>query len=118
MPAGWLGFPAPTTLPFYSSFNTAAQGGNETFANDKGVLVTRPITGMGISTQTLYLWIGLGLATAIGLGVILFTGSVMVAIMAMLAICYAMYDQQILPGAIFFLIVVMGIGILYISRQN
>jgi hypothetical protein len=132
MPEKWLVPTAtPVGLPFYREIMRAAEGSGKTFVDKNGVTVSTndtfigddgathsiPATGIGSTAPSLYLWIGLGLATAIGFGVLLFTGSQFVAFIASLVICYALYDQSVLPGAIFGLILISGISFLYLSRQ-
>lgn len=86
-------------LPFYETFNDKA-------------------TEMGMPTQTLYVMMMLGTAVAVGLGVLVFTGSALVAILACGVTIAAGVNTGILSGWMMLIYFIFGIGILYLSRQN
>jgi hypothetical protein len=100
MPPSWFGTGSSiTSLPFYDSFNDAA-------------------TNMGMPVQTLYVMIMLGTASAIGLGVLVFTGSAMMAMGATAFTIGAGVSTTVLSGWMVFTFIVLAIGILYLARQH
>lgn len=86
-------------LPFYKTFNEKA-------------------TEMGMPTQTLYVMMMLGTAVAVGLGVLVFTGSALVAVLTCGVTIAAGVNTGILSGWMMLIFFIFGIGILYLSRQN
>lgn len=86
-------------LPFYETFNEKA-------------------TEMGMPTQTLYVMMMLGTAVAVGLGVLVFTGSALVAVLTCGVTIAAGVNTGILSGWMMLIFFIFGIGILYLSRQN
>lgn len=86
-------------LPFYETFNDKA-------------------TEMGMPTQTLYVMMMLGTAVAVGLGVLVFTGSALVAILACGVTIAAGVNTGILSGWMMLIYFIFAVGILYLSRQN
>ena len=99
MPEDWYGEGATMgNLPFYEQFSSAA-------------------VGMGMPTQSLYLMIMLGTASAVGLGVVLFTGSVLMAMIAAGFVISAGVGTSVLGWWMLFIFVVMAVGIMYLTRQ-
>ena len=86
-------------LPFYAQFNIAA-------------------TAMEMPTQTLYLIMMLGIATAIGLSVLLFTGSTLIAAIATGATILIEVGTTIIGMWMVYVFAILGVGILYLSRQT
>ena len=89
---------AATTLPFYDSFNNAA-------------------TSMGMTTQTLYVMVALGLAAAFGLMVLVFTGSTLIAAVVCGAVIAAGTSANVLATWMLIVYIILGGGLLFLSRQ-
>lgn len=100
MPTSWYSDISDIAdLPFYSTFNDKA-------------------TEMGMPTQTLYVMMMLGTAVAVGLGVLVFTGSVLVAVLVCGVTIAAGVNTGVLSGWMLFIYLIFGVGIMYLARQN
>jgi hypothetical protein len=98
IPDNWYAAGTGAGLPFYSVFNTAA-------------------TTMGWTTQTLYLFVVLGLAIAVGLGVLLYTGSTLMAIVGCGVMMGFGVNMQIVSGWMMLVFISLAVGILYLARK-
>lgn len=99
MPNDWFASGSGAGLPFYSIFNDAA-------------------TDMGMPTQSLYVIMMLGVAVAVGLGVLMFTGSSLVAVAACGIAIAAGINTGVLSVWMLFVYIIFGVGILYLARQT
>jgi hypothetical protein len=89
---------APITLPFYDSFNTAA-------------------VAIGMTTQTLYVIVAMGIAVAAGLGVLVLTGSTLIATAICGIVISSGVSAGVLSGWMLLIFLIMGGGLLFLSRQ-
>lgn len=87
------------TLPFYDTFNSAA-------------------ASIGMTTQTLYVWVILGLAAGAGIALVVFTGSPMLAAVACGIIIAAGVNSAVLSAWMLYTYILLALGILYVVRQN
>ena len=97
-PAGWYGSGTGAGLPFYSTFNAAA-------------------TGLGMTTQTLYLWFMLALAAAVGLVIVMFTQSTLMAAVGCGGVIVAGVGAGILSAWMLLIFAILAIGVVYLARR-
>lgn len=98
-PTGWYGTGTGSGLPFYSTFSDKA-------------------TELGMPSQSLYVMMMLGVATAVGLGVLVTTGSTMLAALACGIGIAAGVNTGVLSTWMIFVYAILAIGILYLARQQ
>jgi len=97
---GWFGGCGNVSAqPFYATFLSAA--------ND-----------MGMPVCSLYLMMMLGVATAIGLGTLVFTGSIMISVIATALTIMAAANTSVVPFWLAFTFAVLAISMIYLSRQT
>lgn len=105
--AGWFGICGNITgLPFYQTFHDAAEGN-----------VTTGVQGMGMPVCSLYLMMMLGTASAVGLGLLVFTGSTVLAIIGVAVVITAGANTGVLSIWMTFVFALTAIAVVYISRQ-
>jgi hypothetical protein len=98
--SGWFGGCANVDdQPFYETFNDAA-------------------TEMGMPVCSLYVFVMLGTCVAIGLGTLVFTGSIMISVIATSVSILAAANTTVVPVYILFIFALMAISIVYLSRQT
>ena len=88
-----------SNLPFYEQFNDAA-------------------TATGMTTQTLYLMMMLGISAAVGLGVLLFTGSALIAAIVTGSVMLVEVGTSVIGMWMVYIFAILAIGLLYLSRQT
>lgn len=98
VPGNWYAAGTGAGLPFYTTFNSAA-------------------TSIGWTTQTLYLYVLLGMAVVIGLGVLLFTGSTLMAILGCGVMMGFGVNMQIVSGWMMMVYISLAVGILFLARK-
>lgn len=98
-PSDWFAVCTGEDLPFYTTFASAS-------------------SEMGMTTQSLYLFMMMGVATAVGLGVLVFTGSLMLAFIACGLIMGAGVNACVVSLWMVFTYGVMGISVLILQKTG
>jgi len=98
-PSDWFAVCTGEDLPFYTTFASAS-------------------TEMGMTTQSLYLFMMMGVATAIGLGVLVYTGSLMLAFIACGLAIGAGVNSCVVSLWMLFTYGVMGISVIILQRTG
>jgi len=97
-------------------FVTGTYGGTltpellETFGN--------AASDIGMPEQSLWLIIWFGVSVAIGLSVMLFTGSILIALMVTIAGLWAGVNANVIDFGLVFLVMVLGLGTFYLAKQH
>ncbi len=79
---------------------------------------TTKATELGMPTRSLYLMIMFGVAVAIGLSILLYTGSVLIAIIGISAVLIAGSSAQVIDYALALTAIVLMIGSYYLLKQH
>lgn len=98
-PANWFATGTGSNLPFYATFSDKA-------------------TEMGMPSQSLYVMMMLGVASAVGLGVLVFTGSTLIAAVACGLAIAAGVNTGVLSAWMLFVYGIFSLAIIYLARQQ
>ncbi len=75
-------------------------------------------TAIGMPEQSLWLIIWFGVSIAIGLSVLLFTGSILISLVIIIAGLWAGTNAGIIDFGLVFLVIVLGFGVFYLVKQS
>jgi len=73
---------------------------------------------IGMPEQSLWLFIWFGVSVAIGLSVLLFTGSILIALMTVIVGLWAGTNANVIDFGLVFLVIVIGLGTFYLAKQH
>lgn len=73
---------------------------------------------MGMPEQTLWVLLWFGIAIAIGLSIVIFTGSILISLIVVIAILWGGVTASVIDFGLVMLLTVLGFGGLYLAKQH